>query len=187
MHAFARVHRERGKKITLVCAQYDILIVMNCIQDFTLGTLFIYAYAIYLGYKHGYKASDILARPNPHAQPLGDVDSTPDTTSFEESQQMSTQGASMSRNEENEEKSNSSLGLYFCMFLTMSTILMVGHLLLFALLHQLMHNFSFDFAGGLLLPKVLHWFNCICICPGRKFVICNSIASISVSMCTASV
>ena len=139
-------------------------------KEFGITTIFIYCYAIFLSFKHGYKASDMLKRDDTSSSvPIGSSDSAellPETSGAAVGSSASVAGVSQSLGTQ-----KSQLPLYICMFCTMSTILLlvfffrayfIGFIIfMFAVggslsLSRLIQSITFSYAPHLFDKKVTY-------------------------------
>ena len=118
-------------------------------KEFGFTTVFIYGYALYLSFKHGYKAKDLLDNSGSRGGGISAMGSDgasllPDSAG---SGVTSTSGGSAQK------MGGSGIKMYLCMFLTMSTILMVVFFFRAYFIGFII--FMFSVGGSLSLSRVL--------------------------------
>ena len=125
-------------------------------DEFSMTTLFIYGYAMYLGFKHGYKPSDLLNREGgalgggggsmDGAPSLGDSEPLWNGSAPKDTDAGASPEAAPS-------SSRGSFGLYLCMFATMSSILLIVFFFRAQFIGLIV--FMFSLGGSLSLSRVL--------------------------------
>ena len=121
-------------------------------KEFGLTTVFIYSYAIFLSFKHGYKAKDFLDSNGSRSRPSDSMTLLPEDSASGTASSTSAPGSG-SGSSGGSGKKKSMLSMYFCMFATMSTILLVVFFFRSYFIGFII--FMFSVGGSLSLSRVL--------------------------------
>ena len=120
-------------------------------KEFGVMTVFIYAYAIFLSFKHGYKAKDLLNNEGKRSSGGSHGgDSASQLLPGDSSSSLPTTGGGTSGGKK---KGMSQTSLYLCMFVTMSSILLIVFFFRAYFIGFII--FMFSVGGSLSLSRVL--------------------------------